>query len=333
MHELSETERNQFNELKKRIVDVAFVKDSNYPKYKKIKAFRRIESQNTRILKNGNTQSGIHKIPPILIQRPDIQNHDEIVESFITELTREIWRFGKDRNINNGKCLLHEINEKHINKVKDFLKHMGFRRNAIKEAIQILKQDLIDREKQILNSQDFKYWYKIDPKSTAWKHHENEVVTKIKSLYKRELRQNNGSIKTISIFNCDLLSHPQLLNEDGTPKLQILSDREIISNMAYIFAETNFWEDQPTNREIAEDMKSLDHISDDRLKKLKFKKRLELYFDRIKKRLQKDKELNEIIRIENKQNESHHCIDDIPPIKNSNKATFNFFFKFCKQPV
>ena len=42
--------------------------------------------------------------------------------------------------------------------------------------------------------------------------------------------------------------------------------------------------------------------------KLKYEKRLELYFDRIKKRLQKDKELSEIIRIENKLSKYPHGI-------------------------
>jgi hypothetical protein len=333
IHELSEKERIQFNELKKRIIDVAFVKESNYPKYKKIKTFRRNESRNTRILKNGDTQSGIHKLSTVLTQRHNIEDHDEIIESFIMELTYEIMRFEKDRNKNNAKNLLHEINVKHINKVKDYLKHMGFRRNAIKKVIKILEQDLIDREKQILNSRDFKSFYKIDPKSTAWIHRENEFITKIKSLYKRESRQNNGPIKTISLFNYDLLSHPWLLKKDGTPKLKKLSDREIISNMAYIFAETNFWDYQPTNKEITEDMKSLNSKSEEQLNKLKYEKRLELYFDRIKKRLQIDKKLNEKIRVEHRQHESHHCNEISPPIKKSNKATLNFFYKFCKQPV
>ncbi len=199
----------------------------------------------------------------------------------------------KDNNINSSKELLNWINTKHINKVEEYLNHVGFRRNTIKEAIQTLEQDLIDREKQVLNSQDFKGSFKIDPNSIAWKHHENVVITKIKSLYKCESRKNNGSIENFSLFNHDLLSHPWLLKEDGTSKLQKLSDREIISNMAFIFEETNFWDYQPKNKEITEDMKSLNCMNEKELNKLKYEKRLEWYFDIIKKRLQKDKELNE----------------------------------------
>jgi tRNA U34 5-carboxymethylaminomethyl modifying GTPase MnmE/TrmE len=310
MQEFSKEERLQFDELKKRIEDAAFKKDKNYSTYKQIKVFNRDDFKTTQILKNGDINRGIKIIPPVKIQRSRIENLDEIVESFISELTLEIWLFKNYGNIDNAKKQLHEINEGHINKVKEFLKHMGFRRKARKETIQTLENDLIDREKQILGSQDFKYFFKIDPESRAWKHRENEVITKIKSLYKNPLEQNNGSLKTISLLK---------------------SDRKIISNMAYIFAEIDFWDDKPTNREIAEDMKSLNSISEKLLNKLKNEKRLELYFDRIKKRLQKDKELNEIIRIENKPHKLHQSIEISPPIKNPNKANFNFLFKFCKQ--
>jgi ribosomal protein L20A (L18A) len=260
MQKLSRQERLQFDALVKGIEKAAFKKEKKHSTYKKIRVFKRVESKKTRILKNGNIQSGIQKIPSVPIQKSHIENLNEILKSFISEFALEIWRFKNYGDIDNAKKQFHEINKKHINKTKEFLKHMGFRLKARRAAIQILEKDLIDREKQILDSQDFKSFYKIHVESPAWKHRENEVMAKIKSLYKKEVKQDNGSLKTTSLFNYDLSSHPWLLNKDDTSKLQELSDRKIISNMAYIFAEIDFWNDKPTNSEIAEDIKSLNSM-------------------------------------------------------------------------
>ena len=138
IQKLSKEERLKFNALKKRIADVAFKKETNYPTHKKIKVFSRNESKKTLILKSGKIQSGIQIIPSIPIQESHIENLDEILESFILELALEIWRFQNESNIDKGKKLLLEINIKNINQVKEYLKHRGFRRNARKKAIQIL---------------------------------------------------------------------------------------------------------------------------------------------------------------------------------------------------
>jgi hypothetical protein len=86
---------------------------------------------------------------------------------------------------------------------------------------------------------------------------------------------------------------------DGRSKLEDLSDREIISNMAFIFVETNFWDDKPKNTDITKNIKWLNSMDEEQINKVKYEKRLELYFGRIKKKLQKNKKLEEEYQFEN----------------------------------
>ena len=208
------------------------------------------------------------------IEKNDIEVIAKIIHQFISELAKRIWNHNRRIKFPDltREYLMKRKKREHnfLDSYEKLLELRRYKSETIQKTLEPLRAELDAHIKWASQSKVLQSEAPINGHDLV--DMENIVINQIRSLYKKEELQADGSRKTVSLFNTNLSSNPKILNQDGSPKLENLSDRQIASNMAIIFSVTDFWSYKPSDNEIANNEKLIEN------------RRRELYFDRLRKR-------------------------------------------------
>jgi hypothetical protein len=208
------------------------------------------------------------------IEKNDVEVIAKIINQFISELAKRIWNHNRRIKFPDltREYLMKRKKREHnfLDSYEKLLESRRYKSETIQKTLEPLRAELdahIDwaSQSKVLQSE-------VPINGHDLVEFENIAINQIRPLYKIEELQADGSRKAVSLFNTNLSSNPITLNQDGSPKLEDLSDRQIDSNMAIIFSVTDFWGDKPSDNEIANNEKLIEN------------RRRELYFGRLRKR-------------------------------------------------
>jgi hypothetical protein len=250
-----DTEYTEIEELIRKIKDYAFRKESflfvekqnqkvKGEEFKVYTKFYSLNSLNKRypimfkwrkeikgLYVNENNQIICHELE----DKSRVLNHFQRIEEFISDLAENIFSYKHFMVPEFEKKLIKNIKKNIMNRVKKFLsKAQYFSKEAMDNAIRLLAEDLDKKFKE-----PKKYYAEIHKGSRSAERiiEENYVIELIYSLYKN-----------------------YLFKEDKRRGRR----RSIISNIAFVFAATDFWDDN------IEDPNRVRKYSDRIKKRLKF---------------------------------------------------------------
>jgi hypothetical protein len=208
------------------------------------------------------------------IEKNDVEIIAKIIHQFISELAKRIWYHNRRIKFPDltREYLMKRKKREHnfLDSYEKLLELRRYKSETIQKTLEPLRAELDAHIKWASQSKELQSEAPINGHDLV--DMENIVINQIRPLYKKEELQADGSRKTVSLFNTNLSSNPRILDQDGSPKLENLSDRQIASNMAIIFSLTDFWGDKPSDNGIANNEKLIEN------------RRRELYFDRLRKR-------------------------------------------------
>jgi len=187
-------------------------------------------------------------------QSTDVVDSYEIVDAFLQKIAELIWWHNQRKNPDFYRAVFEQDEWDLLEGLRQQLEALpekGYSQKALSRAVELivsLEQELRERQERFRNSKDYKYFHQENQLSHPWIDRENEVIRKIKSLYRKDDNRESDKRENPPLFDWPV------------------SDRKIISNMAIVFAATDFWEDY----------KDVGHS-----------KRIAVYSERLKKRIQK----------------------------------------------
>jgi len=153
-----------------------------------------------------------------------------LMRDFLLELAEAIWHHKQHIGLGSSEDIWLGEDRIYLRDLGQRLRERGYSERVITDITELLEKDLVEGFEKLKDTQDYKYFSRANPLSQPWIARENEVIAQIRSIYKKY-----------------------------TP----LSDRQIISSMAILISEVDFWDDRKGDKE-----------------------RISTWFERIKKRLQ-----------------------------------------------
>jgi uncharacterized protein (UPF0335 family) len=149
----------------------------------------------------------------------EVVDLDRIMRDFTQDLAELIWRHKRTVDPEAEKLELSEMKDDNLSIFREDLKSYGFSNEAIQEMMNIASRDIDSRIEKYAKVHDMLYFLQTTLKGHRRIKRENDTIEKIRELYRDLPKEEDSPITT-------------------------LSDRDIASNMAFVFDAADFWPDQ-----------------------------------------------------------------------------------------